>query len=237
MENVHKFIELIQKIEDELRQILKVKVEEKLTLGDLLNRANTGHKVKQTIISELDVMREVRNLLTHRNKGKDVIDIPLSTIEKLTKILQELQNPPKVNQYIARGVETCQLNENIKSVLELMVKKDYSQIPVLDGDIFSGLLTTNTISRWLGHRFIVDGIVEEDNRILQILEHTENDKNYKFIPRNSNLSDVIEIFSSEVTSNNIIDAILITENGNSKQKLLGIITKSDLPDIVLKVRY
>ena len=90
MENVQDFIELMQKIEDELRLILKVKYEERLNLGDLLNKANSGLKVKQSIISELDIMREVRNLLSHRHKGKQVIAIPSSTIEKLKSILQDL---------------------------------------------------------------------------------------------------------------------------------------------------
>ncbi|MBS3972926.1 MAG: CBS domain-containing protein [Erysipelotrichia bacterium] len=236
MENVQDFIELMQKIEDELRLILKVKYEERLNLGDLLNKANSGLKVKQSIISELDIMREVRNLLSHRHKGKQVIAIPSSTIEKLKSILQDLENPPKVNQYIARGVDSCQSEDNIKNVLEFMVKNDYSQVPVLNNDKFVGLLTTNTISRWLGYKFITDGIVDIENSISQILNHSENERNYIFISRDSNLSEVIEIFSSESTSSNFFDAILITENGKSTQKLLGIITKSDLPQIVLKVR-
>lgn len=233
MENSIYFLELIQRIENELKTILEVKVGEDLSIVDMLNRAKLSSKIRQSTIADLDILRRVRNILSHNHKGKEFINIPISTIKMLEEILSELTNPPLVTHFASRGVVTCEIDDNIKDILALMVKNDYSQIPVLSNGTFKGLLTTNTIARWLGHRFNIDGIVDEENSIEQVLPHSESSKNYAFISRVSRLSDVIDFFSNEATTNNFFDALLITENGKETQKILGIITKSDLPKIVL----
>jgi CBS domain-containing protein len=122
-----------------------------------------------------------------------------------------------------------------------MQDQNYSQAPILNSeDEVIGLLTTDTIARWVGAHIDQDQegtefLLTENTTVAHIQDHAEREDNYTFLARNATLFDAAETFRVEANDYGPIDAVLITENGESSESLLGIITVADLPAIQRKL--
>ena len=136
-----------------------------------------------------------------------------------------------VNTIFQTNIFTCNISDRIDSVLAVMREMSYSQVPVYNNGEFLGLLTTNTISRWLAEQLNTIGIVDNENTIDKVMKYEEFSDNYKFIDRHKNLFDVTELFRNHLRYTSKLDAVLITETGNINQRILAIITWYDLPNI------
>ena len=71
--------------------------------------------------------------------------------------------------------------------------------------------------------------------ITEVLTHSEDNDDFKYIAKNAKLTDALEAFDASARRGNILDALLITHSGKNGEKLLGIITHFDLPKIYAKL--
>jgi predicted transcriptional regulator len=114
----------------------------------------------------------------------------------------------------------------LKEVWDTIIETDYSQFPVYQDQKFVGLITEQRIARRvttdvLAQESIGDE-VELDMAVVIRIGWVSNE--YKFLPRSATVEEAIEEFRSIPR----IEAILITQNGKESEKLLGIVTMSDL---------
>jgi len=186
--------------------------------------------------SELIELNELRNLIVH-NKSNERPDIAQPTkyaINEISKILDLLINPPKVIPLFQKDVFSLKYNDSIKEAVKIMCEKKYSQVPIYNNqEVYIGLLTSNTIARWLGAEEIYD---PSETLISYVFDNfTEDKDNYLFISRNTSLFEVLEEFYTFQNKGKKLEAILITENAKEKESLLGIITIYDLPRIYKKL--
>lgn len=236
MSNYDSFREQFSLIEKALRKLNNEPTGSTASFGLLLDRTVEKSKLVRSLYDELRIFVDIRNILEHNIDSRKAIEIPESTVIRIKKVYETLTNPPNVLEFINRGVSYCQKTDQIDVVLKAMVDNDFSQVPVLDKETFYGLLTTNTIARWLGKELLDFEMVISETNVDKVMQHSENLKNYKFVSRKANLFEIVEIFAKETESKDFFDAILISETGKENQKILGIITKSDLPEIILSTK-
>ena len=62
-----------------------------------------------------------------------------------------------------------------------------------------------------------------DARIADLLDEEENRGTYAFVGRTTFVTEILELFASRLA----LEAVLITQNGEPKQGLLGIATQWD----------
>ncbi len=236
MSNYDRFRELMSLIEKEIKRLLDITYDTKYSFGELLELGKKESYLVRSVYGELNMFREIRNLFEHNIDTRKAVIIPDDTVSKLTIIYEKIINPPKIGSFAKKEPMYFEKDCQIDIVLKEMVKNDFSQVPVMSGGQFYGLLTTNTIARWLGHRLMEDGIVDNENSIESVMNYEEFKLNYSFMSRHSSLFEVIEEFTKRIENYPYFDAILVTEKGDPKQKLLGIVTKSDLPELYLLVK-
>ena len=143
-------------------------------------------------------------------------------------------NPKKVIPFFQNEVLTVNNNDSIIETIKLMKKNFFSQIPVLDDENkFIDLLTNNTVARWLGDLEDQGGgkLIMNDTPIINVLNYKENYVDYKFISKDLNIINTLDFFYNESESRNKIESLLITHSGNKNEKILGIITHWDIPEI------
>ena len=182
---------------------------------------------------ELSDFGDLRNAIVHTRRQEETViaepnDWAVGRIEEIVKVVDD---PPKVLPEFSREVFQSSSTEGLAKAVRQMRDSSYSQIPVYNDGVCEGLLTANTIVRWLGASVDDDLFSLIETQIGEVLQHQEDAKGYRFIPRSTTLFDVLELFQAECEKERPPVALLITENGRHTERLLGIITAWDLPRV------
>lgn len=146
-----------------------------------------------------------------------------------------IENITKVIPLFSRKVYSVLIDDSIGEALKIMYDYSFSQLPVYKDNKFYDLLTTNTITRWLGSCVDEDIFSIKDTKIIEVLNFTEVPDNYYFLDSDAPLTDALEKFNEFESIGKPLDAILITKNGTPTGTPLGIITSTDFPKILLEL--
>ena len=158
-----------------------------------------------------------------------------STVERIELILKRLNDPPQLGAMFATKVKQAGADEMIGRAAALMLEGNFSQLPIYEGTRFVGLLTAETIARWLGTKFASGiGLVEEAS-VRDVLKFTEDAENHLFRARHASVFDALDAFDEFTHRGKSLDAILITQAGKPHEKPLGIVTVFDVPRLLSAV--
>lgn len=231
MKNSDDFIKIYNGLDKILRKQIKNK-EEHTSFSSMINEVAHKNAAVKNKKEKLIQFGRLRNAIVHE---KGIRSYPIAEpheiiVKEFREIYEKIKNPEKVFPKFNREVICFKSDDSIENAMKLMYEKSYSQIPIYEENKFKFLLTTNTIVRWIGSQ-LKDEIYDfNDIKILELLKF-EEEENYKFISRETNLFEIIENFKKFKEQGKKIEALLITDAGKKKEKLMGIITISDLAEI------
>lgn len=230
MNNARKFLASFNNIESELRH--RNNFDNSVGFRKIIYEIADKNKIVSMNRKLLESYTELRNAIVHTEGEEFIIAEPHDDVVNKIKEVEELiLNPPKVLPKYQIDVLILTPEDSVFTAINLMFQNDFSQVPIYKEGGFIGLLSSNTITRWLGavdREIDPDGsTIITDTRISDVLQYTENKDNYRFINRNYYQHQVLDIFEKEKN----IDAVLITHSGKQNEKLLGIITVWDLIEI------
>jgi CIC family chloride channel protein len=145
-----------------------------------------------------------------RTYGYTFVSIPLRETESLAHV--------KVEDVMTRNVVTVDEKLTIDKLLDLMVKKHHVGYPVLDekGDLV-GLVTLEQASH-------VDKGKRQETRVEQVMRK----ELVKVLPGETGLDVFRKMSEHEIGRLAVVDP-------TNRSKLLGIVTKADLIEILLKL--
>jgi predicted transcriptional regulator len=235
MLNSDRFLLAFKKIEYCLNKIVKHK--KRVKFYDLVQAAIESDPSIRFFQSDLEEYADLRNAIVHRYSNGQVIAEPNDkAVNEIESIASMICNPPRVSSLFKRNVVILSPEDSIEEAVNIMLKKSFSQLPVVKNTRFWGLLTTNTIARWLGSQTSENILNVKQTPITKVLNFTEDRDNHLFLKEDGTLFDVLEYFKEYEKKGKVLNAILITKSGSSSEKLLGIITIWDLPKIYGKLR-
>lgn len=172
-------------------------------------------------------MSDLRNVLVHqREQSYEYLSVPVRhVVEDIERIRDRLTRPERVYPKFRRAVLSFQADEMLADVLNSIVEQGFSQFPIYQKGRYAGLLTENGITRWLANRSVAGAASLEPAEvpIQEVLNNEEQRQNDQFVGRETTLLDA----ENQFVSNPMLEALLITENGNPQEKLLGIVTRWD----------
>lgn len=142
---------------------------------------------------------------------------------------------PRVFPLFKQKVYSVSIDDSVGKALKIMYENSFSQLPIFKDGKFVDLLTNNTISRWLGSCVSDEIFSLRETTIKEVLSYTENPDSYFFLNKDESLQEALERFQYFESIGKPLDAVLITENGKPTEELLGIITFSDFPKIMLEL--
>lgn len=220
------------RIEHQLKIVCKS--DRHLAFYELIDRAIKSNNVVRNFESFLRKVGDLRNVLVHE---KPQIAVPTEeAVLKIEAIANVLEHPTKLVSLFSMQVETCTVTELVGSAARIMHDKSFSQLPVVEGSKIVGLLTTETIARWLATQFQKNEGILEDEPIAAVLKHQEKDSTYKVLSREANAFDALATFDEALHAGNDLDAILLTHNGSKNESILGILTPFDIPQLIREVK-
>ena len=184
---------------------------------------------------ELNTCREMRNILAHNQDidGEAPFVPTDASIKALEKILAYMKMPPlalsKGTRY--ENLICAKLSDRAKPIMEKMVSRGYSHIPVFENGVLFGVFSISTIfSHILEHG---EAVIDEDTLISDFNED---------LPIENHIAESFEFASAETTvleaeallknasgpESKRIAALFITRNGNKNERILGMVTPWDV---------
>ena len=225
MHKPDKYIKIFNEIENYLRK--KLNESNNTSFLDLLNLSkNNGYHVIKRYYSELQEHRLLRNNISHKN-GTEYFATPTDiAIRELESIRNHLIKPKRVREFLTNKPYVLNSNTNLNEVLNLMHKKDFSQFPIYKEGKYIGVLSTNTISRWLSSSKSENGeIIKELNEVKaeDVLKYNESSDEAVFIEEKITVYE----FLSKIEENLNNHIWIMTLNGKKDQKPLYMVTPYD----------
>ncbi|UTH13895.1 CBS domain-containing protein [Macrococcus equipercicus] len=203
--------------------------------GSLFHEMKETHSVIRRYKNQIDVARELRNLLVHnQTEAYNFAEPSNEFIKELKAIRIKLEKPETVSIF-KKQVMTLDCNDSLTDALSLVKKYQVTQYPVFEDREFKGILSDNGITNWLSI-VIVDEIVDlSEVKIADVLDKDEEFSSYIIVKNNLPLYEVEKKMLQRINErghSNLV--VLITPLGRltKKEDIIGIITPWDMPHIV-----
>lgn len=182
---------------------------------------------------QLDVCREIRNLLTHNPNlgGEPVVQPSKSVVQAMREVLEFVRRPPLAIEFATKGdrVMKAALNQKVLRVMEIMDKNGFSHIPVMRDGQFSGVFSVGSMFRYLlkngGKGITPETTIGDLGKQIDVREHMEN---YAFVSKDESYIAVRKIFERVRGRNQRISVVFVTETGAQSERLLGMLTPWDV---------
>jgi predicted transcriptional regulator len=226
--NSERFLNAFIEIESRLKEIVNNDVHK--AFYQLVDRAARKNESIEKYKATLKEYAELRNAIVHKRiDGEAIAEPHTSVVEDLEFICKMITKPPKLEDEFLRKVIKCSSYDRISVAARRMFGNSFTQIPVYDSRKFVGLLTTDSMARWMSANLESGAGYTEDVDVRSILEFNEHKENCIFISRTATVFDAISAFEQWHKRGARLNAIIITEMGDRNENPLGILTLFDLP--------
>lgn len=211
---------------------------EKQLRDDLGNPRNMGFsemvrrlsKQKQGDIKKYEEdllqMAQLRNAIVHEKIGENfVIAEPNQwVVTRIQQIEQALLQPETVLPKFGKKVTGFEKTLALKEILKIVAQKRFSQFPLCDKGRFVGLITLRMLGYWFAQESLKGEIRLEGRKAEDLLIKDGKESNYQFVPATTTVTEVEDLFHK----NALLEAVLITKNGDPNGNLLGIVRPRDI---------
>ena len=183
---------------------------------------------------ELNLFREMRNLLSHHGRidGSPVVLPSEQALAKLLEILEYAKNPPMALSLATPAENLClaRLSDDVLKIIDIMGKRGYSHIPVLTKNkgVF-GVFSVGTLFSYAksNPQGAITGMTLRDmSNYLPPEKHTT--EKFAFASPEATLHDIKALFRISGPNHRRVVAVFVTEDGRQSSRLLGMITPWDV---------
>ncbi|TDM02223.1 CBS domain-containing protein [Macrococcus carouselicus] len=231
MDNFERFISTF----NQLHEAMKDETKRDDSFGSLFYQLKEKHPVVKAFKDEIDLARQLRNLLIHEKKDAFNIAEPTTEfINQLESIRQQIANPATVKQF-NKPVVCLNIDDSLVDTLAHIKQHQLSQYPIFDGQRFLGILTDNGLTNWLASVSTKGTINLMDYRVRDVLPNDEKGASFIIVKNDMPLHEVEQTMIDEInTKGHSKLVILISDSGKVEkpQDILGIITPGDMPKVL-----
>ena len=182
----------------------------------------------------LNLCREVRNILSHNAQvdGSPVVEPSQALLDQLREIVESVSHPLGVLTFAtpASSIMTARYDYMALRLMRDMLTNGFSHVPVLDGERFLGIFSVSTIFSYLAAH--PGAIIDETTRVKMFRAFLPAEKHvterFLFLGPDNTYVDVKHIFEQGARKRKRIAALFITDTGDPRGKLLGLVTPWDV---------
>ena len=185
----------------------------------------------------LKTASDLRNILSHENEICAPTDAFLS---KFLALCKAIESPFSCYDVCTKDIDVGKLSTPIFQAISLMEEKGITHLPILDShQVVCGIFSRSTIFDCLlqGRKTAfeeTDSMYDiQDN----ILLSNHRNESYFFVSRRMNVLSAFQLILKKKAHDKSVGLLLVTENGKKSEKLLGVITMTDLAKYQLADMY
>ena len=187
-----------------------------------------------SVRTDLDMCREIRNLLAHNadGQGEPVVEPSEAVLETLRGILEYVQRPCYALEFGTPGerIMFAHPNDAALDVMRHMMRMGYSHVPVRDRTGIVGVFSAGSLMRYAGEKgldSLRDTLRIGDLKAAIGFGDERSDK-YLFYARSTTITAVWFAFQSQKQRNSHLAAVFITEDGTQHSPVLAMLTPWDV---------
>lgn len=228
MSRFDQFLEAYRQIEDGLRKTTGL-FDGGVSFSKLMDSARQKSRVVDRNYAFMRTVHELRNVLIHRGQRGATLAEPTETVVRESEaIANALTRPPPLPKEVFHPVRVFPAGSPLGEALRFIRQNDFSQVPVVNDDKFESLLTTNSIARWLA-KSVDEEIVEiKEKPLSEVLQAREDVSEHRFCSSKVDCETVIALFDEARERGELLQAVLLTDNGKPGAVIRGIVTPHDL---------
>lgn len=226
---VDEFLDIYKQLEEELENKYKGAKRRSTSVVMEFLRDSESEPVRD----ELDLCREIRNMLTHNANlaGEPVLQPSAPVVDALRNTLEFVRRPPLAIDFATKAdrLMCADLEQKVLRLMQIMDENGYSHIPVMRGGKFFGVFSVGSVFLYqlkTGGRAITAQTELKD--LAEYLDIRERMENYEFVPKAETYTAVRRKFERIRGKNKRISVIFITETGHPGERLLGMLTPWDV---------
>ena len=183
---------------------------------------------------ELNLIREIRNLLTHNalEAGQPVVEPSVSVLNALERVIEHVSKPQLAQE---RGTPADQIlcahrNDPAENIMHMMRRRGFSNVPVMEQNQIVGVFSVGALFQYLEKNGL--NALNRDTRISDLgacIEiQAEGAENYRFMSQDTTVTEARAAFQRYVRRNERLRAIFITATGSPQEKLIALLTPWDV---------
>lgn len=222
------FLTVFNNIEATIRRILKAKPSDSFTW--MVRLCEKKQIITPSQSDTLQAAANLRNSITHGSyhNGEPVADPREDIINDITAIYEFLTDPPLALSVLPqKDVVTFAPDTSVRDVLTALRNTRFSQFPIYDGRNFVGILTANSIAKWLAEDILDDGELSAIS-VQDVLNLAHDSQRVEFLPRTATSYHVAETLMRTSNKHRAPRIVLITEHGKKDQKPLRVVSEADV---------
>ena len=187
----------------------------------------------RSISAELDYIRDVRNLLSHRPKISDayMVEPSEAMVQLLKDVIQKVETPAVAGNIMVKiaGVFCCEKEDAVLPAVRTMYEKGISHIPIMEEGRVVGVFSDSTFI----HCTVSGEYAVKETTVFREIEKELSFESYEpetflFAGKDVAISELSDIFEEASRDGRKVGMIFVTEHGRDTEKLLGIITAWDV---------
>lgn len=226
--NTEVFLDKYKQLEDTVRSVYNLSQNDSIAF--YLEKQNQY----KNFAEEIRYCRDVRNLLAHKRKIKQefAVEPSIYMIEFIDNIIEKVKHRIKCKNIFIdiQHVFWQNIEGNVKSTMQIMRQKLYTHIPILQNGIVTGVFDENSIFNYLAEEELIcieDSLTFKDIEKYLSISDREMEE-FIFIDGNCYVDELEVQIERAFHQGKRIGLAFITEGGNEKHKLQGIITPWDI---------
>jgi CBS domain-containing protein len=232
-----RFVAAFNNIENHLRTTLHA--DKHIEFAQLVHRyAAEKKRLPAQHLTALLAFASLRNAISHGRYygGRPIADPVEEVVEEIERLWKQISSPPLALTVVGGG-DVCQVHpdEPIRAALDHVQRFDYSQLPVYDESGYVGILTTNTIARWLADQLSRNAGLAAEEPVRQVMRFAEKDECAALVPRAITAAEAIDRLSQGGRSGQPVTALIISQFGRKTDKPLAVVVPDDLPTLTAAV--
>ena len=188
----------------------------------------------QPVRVDLDLMREIRNILSHNAGpgGEPVVEPSEETIKRLDEIIAYVKRPHRAAEFgtPADKIYCAHPGDSVVQVMKGMCESGYSHAPVTEKGSAVGVFSVKSLFDYLAERGLSG--VNDDLRIRDLGRHIRFEERtgerYMFVASDTSIVEVRHLFQKHTERNRRLSAVFVTENGRPGERLICMLTPWDV---------
>ena len=215
-----RFLDAFVTIERHLRKMLNA--DKHMSFYEMVQRSARRDKTVRRLGDRLKDLGELRNFLVHEYRSDQPVAIPSeSSVSLIEEIRDGLTKPVRLADLFRGPVVTCAPSDPIGAAARKMHDGSFSQLPVYSGNDLTGLLTSETVARWLADRFADGHGILEEETVEEVMRHGDGSHTFVVMDRQATADDALTEFDDCLHGGKILDAIILTQSGSRNERPWG----------------
>lgn len=183
---------------------------------------------------ELDLCREIRNMLSHhaRFEGEDIFQPSDAIIAFLREVTDAVEHPPAAMTLCTPTdrLLTCRENDRAVDVIRKMNGAGYSHVPIVSEGKLCGVFSAGVIFSYIeanGSGAVTDRTVLSDFGAF-LAADAHKTETYRVVGPGESYEGIKKVFVPSGPGKLRVAAVFVTRGGEKDGKLLGMITPWDM---------